>query len=110
VTATGGHGMRILSQWRCFTYWTYHAVAGAAAELSRAGPALQPPRLLASIVPEEEYIHRAPYGAIEGLRLHAINHAQKDTLQEFRFQQTQEVHGSDLRIGSSEGPALHYLS
>src|SRR5580700_11160747 len=64
---------------------------------------------LASLVPEEEYIHRAPYGTIEGLRLHAINHAQKDTLQEFRFQQTQEVHGSDFRISSSEGPALHYL-
>jgi hypothetical protein len=30
---------------------------------------------LASLVPREEYIHRAPYRAIESLRLHAINHA-----------------------------------
>jgi hypothetical protein len=36
---------------------------------------------LASLVPEEEYIDRTSYGAIEGLWLHAINHAQKDTLQ-----------------------------
>ena len=67
--------MRILSQWRCFTYWTYHAVAGAAAELARAGPALQPPRLLASLVPEEEYIHRAPYGAAEAFGFHDLYHA-----------------------------------
>ena len=30
---------------------------------------------LASLVPRQEYIHRAPYGAIDGLRLHAIHHA-----------------------------------
>ena len=65
---------------------------------------------LASLVPRKEYIHRAPYGAIEGLRLNGINHAQKDTLQQFGFEQTEKVHGGDLRIGSSEGPALHNLS
>jgi|HubBroStandDraft_4_1064222.scaffolds.fasta_scaffold1402576_1 hypothetical protein len=31
--------------------------------------------LLPSLVPREEYIHRAPHGAIDSLRLNAINHA-----------------------------------
>ena len=65
---------------------------------------------LATLIPREEYINSSPYGAIEDLRLHAINHAQKDTLQEFRFEQTQKVHGGDLRIGGSDRPTLHYFS
>jgi hypothetical protein len=31
--------------------------------------------LLPSLIPREEYIHCAPYGAIDSLRLHAINYA-----------------------------------
>ena len=35
---------------------------------------------LASLVPREEYIHRAAYRAAKGLRLHSIDHAQEDAL------------------------------
>ncbi len=30
---------------------------------------------LASLVPREEYLHRAPHDAAEGLRLYTVNHA-----------------------------------
>ena len=37
---------------------------------------LEPPLIrLASLVPEEEYIHRAPYSAAEAFGLHDLYHA-----------------------------------
>jgi len=45
--------------------------------------AFQRQNQLEPLVPREEYIHRAPYGAAEGLGLHGIDHAQQNTLQQF---------------------------
>ena len=53
---------------------------------------MRPLTRLASLVPEEEYIHRAPYGAAEAFGLHDLYHAQKDTLQ-----QRSEEHTSELQ-------------
>jgi hypothetical protein len=36
---------------------------------------MRPLTRLASLVPEEEYIHRAPYGAAEAFGLHDLYHA-----------------------------------
>jgi hypothetical protein len=41
---------------------------------NRPAPARFQP-MLASLVPRQEYIDRAPHGAAEALRLHSINHA-----------------------------------
>jgi hypothetical protein len=38
---------------------------------------------LASLVPREEYLYRAPHDTAEAFGLHIINHAQKDALQKF---------------------------
>jgi hypothetical protein len=54
---------------------------------------------LTPLVPGEEHIHRAPDATAESLGLHSVNHTQEDSLQQFRFEQTEKVDGGDLRIG-----------
>jgi regulatory helix-turn-helix LysR family protein len=62
---------------------------------------------LAPSVPRQEYIDRAPYGALDRLRLHSVHHAQQHALQQFGFKQAEEVHGGGLGIGGAKDSALH---